>query len=494
MKNLLKNHQKNVRQQFKEQPGVIVFHSLGSGKTMTAIGCGEAYPERKKMVVVPASLVNNFKKELDKTKTNSSRYTVYSYEMFAKTPIHKSINAIIIVDEAHRLRNASSISASATIDRINVAFKVLFLTGTPIINHPADISPLVNIINIKRNSPTRSSIPVPITNNNNNINNLNLNFPMLPKNREKFEDVFFNVETKTNKINRKIFGITYSSHRGEPYKIISPKNTELFKKAVDGIVSFYENFNETNFPRKEERVLRITMSKLQQDMHIKAAKSSLTKQDLEIIKGKMNVNLNQNNGKAKRLNSFLAKTRQITNYVAKEKTSPKLEKVMELIEKGNGPVLVYSNYINSGVKQIDKMIKEKTNKSSFIFSGSITKKEKAKAVEKYNTGKLDVLLITASGSEGIDLKRTRQVIILEPHWNYSRIAQAIGRAVRYHSHINLNENKRHVDIYHLISIFSKNSWFNSEEKKLYKVSADTYLWDITQQKRKINEQFNELLK
>jgi SNF2 family DNA or RNA helicase len=189
----------------------------------------------------------------------------------------------------------------------------------------------------------------------------------------------------------------------------------------------------------------------------------------------------------------LSKTRQITNYIAKEKTSPKLEKVIDLIQKGTGPVLVYSNYINSGVTQIDKLIRQRTDKSSFVFSGSVTKQEKAKAVKLYNTGKLDVLLITASGSEGIDLKRTRQVIILEPHWNYSRIKQAIGRAIRYHSHINLNNNKRHVDVYHLISTFSQ-SMFNSKEKKLYKVSADTYLWDITQQKRRINEQFNDLLK
>jgi hypothetical protein len=64
-------------------------------------------------------------------------------------------------------------------------------------------------------------------------------------------------------------------------------------------------------------------------------------------------------------------------------------------------------------------------------------------------------LITSAGAEGLDLKETRRVIILEPHWNNEKLNQVIGRAVRYNSHKELSESKRQVDIYHLMLIKPK---------------------------------------
>ncbi len=60
---------------------------------------------------------------------------------------------------------------------------------------------------------------------------------------------------------------------------------------------------------------------------------------------------------------------------------------------------------------------------------------------------IKLLMITQSGAEGISLKNVRNVHILEPYWNYIRIDQVIGRAVRTCSHIDLPPEDRNVKVF-----------------------------------------------
>jgi superfamily II DNA/RNA helicase len=92
----------------------------------------------------------------------------------------------------------------------------------------------------------------------------------------------------------------------------------------------------------------------------------------------------------------------------------------------------------------------KYNISFSEISGNLTKDERIHNVKLFNTGVNRVILITSAGSEGIDLKEVRSVVLLEPFWNFARTEQVIGRAVRFRSHSNLPFNKRTVDIYSLI--------------------------------------------
>ena len=61
--------------------------------------------------------------------------------------------------------------------------------------------------------------------------------------------------------------------------------------------------------------------------------------------------------------------------------------------------------------------------------------------------KVKVILISMAGSEGVDLKYIRQVHILEPWYNMSRLEQIIGRAVRNNSHKLLPFSERNVQIF-----------------------------------------------
>ncbi|AEJ34784.1 helicase conserved C-terminal domain (PFAM) [Acanthamoeba polyphaga mimivirus] len=105
-------------------------------------------------------------------------------------------------------------------------------------------------------------------------------------------------------------------------------------------------------------------------------------------------------------------------------------------------------------------------------------------VNNYNNGLFKVLLISSAGSESLDLKNTRQVHIMEPHWNESKIIQVIGRSIRYGSHISLPQNERKVDIYRWISIFP-NQYRN--------ISADEYLTTLSQRKMELWNKYNQIV-
>ena len=86
--------------------------------------------------------------------------------------------------------------------------------------------------------------------------------------------------------------------------------------------------------------------------------------------------------------------------------------------------------------------------------------------------KIKVVLISQSGSEGIDFKAIRQVHILEPWYNMNRLEQVIGRAVRNLSHKWLPLKKRNVQI------FLHGTVLDEETNE----SADVYIYRIAEYK------------
>ena len=110
---------------------------------------------------------------------------------------------------------------------------------------------------------------------------------------------------------------------------------------------------------------------------------------------------------------------------------------------------------------------------------------------------IKLLMITASGAEGIDLKNTRFVHIMEPYWHHVRINQVIGRARRICSHSGLPEEYRDVTIFMYMSRFDKR--VDLEEYISLKTldgskTTDEMLYDIMERKRKLSQMFLDTLK
>jgi hypothetical protein len=112
---------------------------------------------------------------------------------------------------------------------------------------------------------------------------------------------------------------------------------------------------------------------------------------------------------------------------------------------------------------------------------------------------IKTLMITASGAEGISLKNTRYVHIIEPYWHPVRIEQVIGRARRICSHQELPVELRTVNVFLYLMTFTKEqlSGDGAIELKLNDVSkfddnipvtSDETLYEISVIKERISHQ------
>jgi hypothetical protein len=118
---------------------------------------------------------------------------------------------------------------------------------------------------------------------------------------------------------------------------------------------------------------------------------------------------------------------------------------------------------------------------------------------------IKVLMITSAGSEGINLRNTRYVHIMEPYWHPVRTEQVIGRARRICSHQGLPKELQTVEVFIYIMTFTEEQ-LNSDyaiELKLKDVSkhppylpqtSDQKLYEISTIKEQLSSQLLKAVK
>jgi SNF2 family DNA or RNA helicase len=118
---------------------------------------------------------------------------------------------------------------------------------------------------------------------------------------------------------------------------------------------------------------------------------------------------------------------------------------------------------------------------------------------------IKVFMITSSGSEGINLKNTRYVHIMEPYWHPVRIEQVIGRARRICSHKDLEKEYQNIEVFVYLMEFTKEQiQFDKsielrlkDKSKLDKnktFTTDETLYEISQIKEKFVSQLTDIVK
>jgi len=118
---------------------------------------------------------------------------------------------------------------------------------------------------------------------------------------------------------------------------------------------------------------------------------------------------------------------------------------------------------------------------------------------------IKIFMITASGAEGISLKNTRYVHIMEPYWHPVRIQQVVGRARRICSHQDLPEELRTVDVFLYLMQFSEKQLASDAtiELRLKDTSkrdgttpftSDQALWEIATLKEEVTDKILESVK
>lgn len=131
---------------------------------------------------------------------------------------------------------------------------------------------------------------------------------------------------------------------------------------------------------------------------------------------------------------------------------PKIDEVVRRVEaevRRGGKCVVFSTYLQNALHRIEELLRLREI-ACVVFQGSATRADKERMVRQYNSDGVRVLLISDAGKEGLDLKNTTQVHVVEPQWNEEKVAQVIGRAVRYRSHTGPN---RHVDVFRYCAVF-----------------------------------------
>jgi len=118
---------------------------------------------------------------------------------------------------------------------------------------------------------------------------------------------------------------------------------------------------------------------------------------------------------------------------------------------------------------------------------------------------IKMIMITSSGAEGINLRNTRYVHIVEPYWHMVRVEQVVGRARRICSHQDLPEALRTVKVFLYVSTLSDQQKTDEKNVELRirdisrvdrktPVTTDESLYEIASSKQRINNEFLRAIK
>lgn len=301
----LTEHQKKCVDNIKVFDKLILFHSVGSGKTLCSLFMGIQF-NIPIIIISTKSSKKNFKDDIEKivkmrTHGKLPKITIYSYEKIIaelKTNSINFVNTIVIVDEAHRMRNVSK-NISLLIENMYKAKKVILLTGTIFYNKLTDLSVLINICKGKNT---------------------------LPESSKEFNFLFWD----------DMYGL--------------PTNIEILKDKIKNCISYYRQDANEFYPTMVNKIFYVQMSE-NQVLEYKLYLKKILQYDLLT-----ELNFYDAHDK-KKLNSFLTVTRQLSNVVNKGRTdvncSPKLFEIHNFIKSYPKPCVVYSNFLESGKSKIN---------------------------------------------------------------------------------------------------------------------------------------------
>ena len=485
--NILQHHQKVIKSFMVEDSrnrGLVIFNEPGTGKTITAASIALEFRETRDVLILAAkSLHSNFKSDLIKyvqlddpsTSTASINSMMDAQFNFVSLNASNMITQVkqsgktkeeiaydkhigqfaeladlekklLIVDEAHNLFN-SIVAGGDNAFKLYTAImatkdiKILFLTGTPIVNDPFELVAAYNMC---------------------------AGWEILPTEYDQFHSMFVDRKNTTvrnyDKFVNRIYGLT--SYYGSWYQ-------------TGGVVKHDEAIKRKDFPDQLPMIVEmIPMSSHQYSVY-KAARQREQDVTSQFSKGPKKVESMRkpkSDGASYRVHS-----RQACNYAAPDSIrnkngsvdygklesahlenldvySPKMKRLIELIiSKPKRTHVVYSSFVGgAGLNVIAKALKhngfgeyetkDPSNSGVFaIFSGDTTPIQRKYITDQFSMpnnrfgSNIRVLLLSGAGAEGISLKNTGYFYAFDPFWNWGRILQSIARTVRYKGHIDFKD-------------------------------------------------------
>ena len=454
---------RTVKKFLKHEHGQIAAHGTGTGKTFTSILAATKAGNPVEFVG-PAPLVSNYRKELKKHLGSVPKdVKMRSFEKMLRNPTFKN-NSTLIVDEAQRLRGTDSKKYKILMENMPKFKKKLFLTASPMYNTPQDLGALVNLMKGKK---------------------------VIPENKAEFEAKF----VKRTKVNPGFLGKLMGVQPG--YKK-SLKNKKEFMAAMKGVVDVHNKPTDSkDFPAVTETIHKTEMGNKQWGLY-----RYVMNQAPWWLRYKIKNKLPMTSGESGKLNAFLTATRQISNSAntyskgAIQEPSAKMDAMINHLLEGqkknkNHKAIVYSNFLGSLDEYSDYLKHHDINHAK--FTGKESKAVKAKVLKDYNDGKIKTLLVSSSGVEGLDTKGTREIQVMEPHFNKEKIRQIIGRGVRFKSHAHLPETERNVNVRRYHATAPKRSPIAQLIRGKSPATVDQYLHNHANKKDELNKEFMDVV-
>ena len=399
----------------------IIADEMGLGKTIQAASAAvlkkQIFGFRKAMVVCPATLKAQWKKEIEQftdekaliisgtPKEREEQYLdvehfffIVNYETIMRDSmaINKAGIDFLILDEAQRVKNFET-KTSSSIKRL-LAKHTLVVTGTPIENRLIDIFSVVSVLDPYFFGPLWEF---------------------------SYQHCYFDAE-KSNKING--------------YYDLQALNKQLseilIRREKRNVLDQLPNVQQVDIP--------IALAPLQAEYHASYAKGIA-----QIIRKKFLTAYDM-----QKLQLLLASMRMVcdSTYLVDEETnvSPKMDELEHILieqfdlKNTTRKVIIFSEWVKVH-KLIGQLLRQ--NKIGFVeLNGKVPVKSRGELIKKFESSpECKVFLSTEAGGAGLNLQIADTLINFELPWNPAKKNQRIGRIDR------LGQKSSTLTIYNLIT-------------------------------------------
>jgi SNF2 family DNA or RNA helicase len=486
-----KAHQQEAIDRLHANNGaLLLMHGTGTGKTPTSLYGVETLRDKgratRTLAVVPAPLRENFLNEGVHKFTDrkgvkfgpkgeagsihisgripKADYYVVSNEMFRKDPAAylKATGADTIVwDEAHKGRSDQSLNYQAMRQARGQVKNFLALSATPVVNHPRDLVPLIDIVtngNHRLGTPQQFDRLYTGT-----VTQLHGPWASFGIGHQTRETVLKNTHHLAAELNRHIH-----------YVPVEDVAKDMPKKVVHDVPVEMSAHQKALYDFQMAKIDPLMAEKIRNNVPVgqSEARSILTK----IIRARAISN------------SVHAGDRRFTPASAAVAT-PKMKRMLDdvtahLAADPKHKAIVYTNLVNGGVDSAVAGLRARgVEPGMFIGSTHQKKSERQQHIQDYLAGNKRVMVINSAGTEGLNLPGTTAHFTLDPHWNLSLMEQAEARGIRAGSPV------KQVDVYRYTSAPPKMlGMFRSNE-----ATVDQWVYNVANRKERLNRQLLGLL-
>jgi superfamily II DNA or RNA helicase len=541
--------------------GLLVCHGMGYGKTILAAAIAwylkQQFPNYKVIIIATNTLEENFRLNIRKLLKASkipqdeidSFISGYKFVPLNSGVMFKKLNiagkpdeqqqfeaqlaafqevmsdpdfledSIVIVDEAHHLANSivnGSNNGLRFYETVMKTTRIKFfpLTGTPIIKNPFEMVTYFNMLGTQPGSP-----------------------PLLPETLYDFNNMFVGPDRSPKNadiLTNRIIGLT--TYYGP----------------------LYEDGQPAGFPHLEPiEVRRIPMSSYQWSAYALARSHEKDVTAMGYLRKKAS---KEKFGRVDVTSTYRVASRQICNYAFPEHAireesvpglggvprtqlvnDPKLlrsddvtrdglarhstkmlailDTISEAIARGERKILLYSSFVQSGINVMAKVLdvagwkrwepdmstdgigydsKDTSILHYTCITGEITVEDRDAIRDKFNEGPwISLILVSGTGTEGLNLLRGRLVLVMEPWWYYERTNQVIHRFYRYGSHTGMPIDESRVRVVVFLSIVPDGAQSDlkdqSGESLVKQPTSDEFLWTESLAGKESNDKFMHLI-